>query len=203
MLKLGKPLLFFLLLSAVPRPAPAQVQRFKVGGGGGLGWARDLELDFGRAGTAASFIGIRFNDSVSLEGGFWFSRTTRLFTASGQRFDETTIPEEDILQIVRTDYSLETSLVVNLGRRAPLHPFLLVGAGAIRRETQRTTEATPEIPAVITQAVENLKSAHFGAGLDIYFLHNVSARVEARLHFPEFKNELRILRLVFGGTFYF
>lgn len=185
-------------------PALAQQQRGKIGGLGGITWNSDPERDLPWAGTVGGFIGLRFNDNVSLEAGFTFARITQEFTTGGQQVTENTPIQAERLLVRRTDYGLDGTLVVNFGRRKPLHPFLL-GGGGIRR-TDELSSFRPDAtsaPSATESTVEYRPTAHFGGGLDIYFMYNVSARAEARYYFPDFKNELRYLHLLFGATFYF
>jgi hypothetical protein len=190
-----------LLLAA---PAFAQHQRGKVGGLGGLTFSNDPERDFPRAGTLNGFIGVRFGDNLSLEAGFNFARVAREFTGGGPPVTDSTPIEEPRELVRRTDYGLDGTLVINLGRRSQLHPFLLGGAGI--RRTEELTSLRPDAlspPASTESGVEYRPTLHFGAGMDLYFMYNVAGRIEARYYFPDFKNEQRQLRLLFGGTFFF
>ena len=203
LLSRSKRLALVLALSAAS-PALAQPQRGKVGGLGGISWPADPERDLPWVGTVGGFIGLRFNDNVSLETAFTFGRITREFLLDGQQVTETTPVTLERLALRRTDYGLDGTLVVNFGRRAQLHPYVLGGGGILR--TDQIASLRPDaasIPTSTTSTVQYRPTVHFGGGLDIYFMYNVSARVEGRYSFPDFKTDLRYLRLLFGATYYF
>ena len=55
---------------------------------------------------------------------------------------------------------------------------------------------------VVLDAVEYEAAAHFGGGVEIYFLYNVAARVEYRIYIPQsFDQYTR--QFFFGATYFF
>lgn len=182
----------------------AERERFKLGGGGGIGFPSDPDLDLPSAGTFGGFVGYRFNDNWSIEGGFYFARFNSLFLADGTPVDQNATFDENRISSRRSSYSAEGTLIINIGRRKQLHPFLLVGAGASRRENQSVvlSPGATTVPP-IRRLADFVPTGHFGAGFDVYFLYNVSARAELRYTLPNFDNSLRSIRFIFGATYSF
>ena len=125
--------------------AEAQRQKGKIGGGGGFAFLSDPEIDLGSTASFGGFFGRKFNDNVSIEGGLYFVNANRVFNLLGVPIDDTGgIPS---FRFETTRYHGDGVLVYNIGRRQPLHPFVLFGAGVERRDDQRTdftAETDPE-----------------------------------------------------------
>jgi len=192
------------VLSLVERVEAAPRERFKLGGGAGLSFLSDPVLDLPMTPTFGGFIGYRVSDNVSLEGGIYYATFRRTFTLDGSPVDENTPVTNDLLSQQRSDYNLEATLIINLGRRKQFHPFLLGGGGAVR-STANTALSQPGVttPPTITIDRTQVPSVHFGGGFDLYFLYNVAARTELRYTLPDFKYSYRSIRFIFGGTFFF
>ena len=190
--------------------AEAQRQKGKIGGGGGFAFLADPDVDLGRNAFFGGFIGIRFNDNVSLEGGLHFVRSDRVFNEFGALVDDT--PETPAFRFSTTRFHADGILVLNIGRRQPFHPFVLFGAGIERRDDEKTDftfepDPTTDLPVLITSEVvlnetRYLPSAVVGGGAEIYFMYNVAARAEFRLWIPKDWGQ-RTQILFFAATFYF
>ncbi len=188
------------------KPAEAQRQRFVLWGGAGLSTFYHPELSLSRAGTVGGFIGLRFNDNLSVEGGVSWARSDR-------RFAEDNIPIEDAnllpaFEFKTTRYHLDGAFVYHIGRRQPFNPYVLGGAGMVRREERRTDfEFDPETLELVGQTlvldtVETEPAFFAGAGFDLYFKYNLAARVEFRWWFP-MDTDRGSRMFLFGGSYFF
>lgn len=189
--------------------AEAQRQKGKLGGGAGFAFLKDPEIDLGSTATFGGFLGRRFNDNVSIEGGIYYVSSNRVFNILGEPIDDTGgIPS---FRFQTTRYHGDGVVVLNIGRRQPFHPFLLFGAGVERRDDKRTdftAEADPETglpiltPEVTFEGTEYLPTGIVGGGADIYFMYNVAARAELRFWIPKAWDE-RTFALLFQVSYFF
>jgi hypothetical protein len=186
-------------------------QRFRLGGGAGLAVLYHPEVEHGHTAVVGGSLGFRFNDNFSVEAGFSFARSDRFFDLLGNPVDETRgIPD---YEFDATRYHLDGSFLYHIGRREPFHPFVIAGGGLERRDEKRTdiTVSLDEnnviipgsrIDEVVLDTTEYEPTVHFGGGCDIYFLYNVSARIEFRWWLPQ--NMDKTTRMFFfGATYYF
>lgn len=198
------------LLAFIAAPsAEAQGEKGKIGGGAGFAVLKNPDLNHGRTAVVGGFIGYRFTDNFSIEGGFRFARSNRTFDESSEPVDQNQgIPA---FRYETNRYQLDGSLVYHIGRRQPFHPFILGGGGLVRRDEKQTDlefvlNENGQILETITDVSLNTTSyepaAHVGAGFDIYFLYNLSARVEFRLNVPQ-TVEKRTRMWLFSASYYF
>lgn len=189
--------------------AEAQRAKSKIGGGGGFAFLTDPDVEHGSTASVGGFFGRRFSDNVSLEGGLFFVRSNRFFDAFGIGVDETRdIPA---FRFRTTRFHADGILLLNIGRRQPFHPFILLGGGLERRDDQRTdftAEEDPDsglpilVPEVGPKETIYLPTGIVGAGTDIYFMYNLAARVEIRLWIPK-EWDQRTFILFFAATYFF
>ena len=102
--------------------------------------------------------------------------------------------------------------MLNIGRRQPFHPFVLVGGGVERQDDQKTdftfeVDPVTELPALsLTEVVFNETKyqprAIVGGGAEIYFMYNVAARAELRFWIPK-EWDQRTFIFFFAATYYF
>ena len=190
--------------------AEAQRHKGKIGGGGGFAFLTDPEVDLGKAVSVGGFFGMRFNDNVSLEGGLYFVRSNRVFNEFGVPVDQT--PDTPAFRFKTTRFHADSVLVLNIGRRQPFHPFVLVGAGVERRDDKKADftfepDPTTGLPGLIdTEVVLNetrySPTGIVGGGVEIYFMYNLAARAEFRLWIPKDWGQ-RTQILFFAATYYF
>ena len=195
---------FLLSTLGVAQPALAQRQLFKLGGGGGFSSFGNQDLDLGRAGTLGGFFGFRASDQISFETGFSFGRSNRLYDENNTAIDVFgTVPD---FQFETNRYHLDGSFVYHLGRRQPFHPFVLAGGGMVLRSSKLTDFELNEDNVVTesssTSTTTYQGTVHFGAGFDIYFFSNVSARVEFRWRIPQ-DTDRQTRMYLFGASYYF
>ncbi len=188
--------------------APTEAQKFKLGGGAGFAFPHDPELSLQRGFDVGGFIGIRFNDSFSLETGFSYSKSDRQFNEFNAPIDEVG-SELAAFDFKSTQYHLDAVLVYYLGRRQPFQMFVF-GGGGLMREGRSTTDLRPlfesEDPTTVvletTTTTEYRPVGSFGTGFDFYVLVNVAARGEIRMWLPS-DIDHRTWRLFFGATLFF
>ncbi len=185
-------------------------QRFRVGGGAGLAVLYNPDIEHGRTAVVGGSLGFRFNDNFSVETGFSFARSDRQFSELGVPIDEQQggIPQ---FQWEANRYHLDGSFLYHIGRRLPFHPYLIGGGGLERRDDKRTdfTYTFGENNVIVDRQEEVVldttvyePTAHFGAGFDLYFLYNVSARVEFRWWLPT-STDKSTRMFFFGANYYF
>jgi opacity protein-like surface antigen len=197
-------------LGAAAAHVEAQTQRFKLGGGAGFATLVDPEVDNGRTAIVGGFLGFRFNDNVSLEGGFNFVRSNRVFDAEGNPVDQNQALPAYRFETNR--YHADGTFVFHIGRRQPFHPFLLGGGGVVRRDEKRTDitftfDPDTGLPSgqtteVVLDTTDYEITGHVGAGFDLYFLYNLAARVEFRQWLPT-TFEKRTRAFFFAATYFF
>lgn len=197
-------------LVSSPSLAEAQGQKFRLWGGAGFAALSNPEIDHGRSIVVGGGLGFRFNNNVSLEAGFSFARSNRSFTEDGIPVDQARTRPAFQFEANRLHY--DATMLFHLGRRQPFHPFVFAGAGLVQRSEERSDiEFTldPET-GVVTDRSEELVldetssevAGHFGAGFDLYFLHNLAARVEFRYWLPQTR-ERRTRMFLFGASYFF
>lgn len=203
-------LLAWIVLAGSLRPAEAQRQRFKIGGGAGFASLATPDASLGWTFGVGGFFGYRVSDNVSIESGFTFGRANRTFNSDGVPVDQSRdIPA---FQFESQRYQLDGSFVYNFGPRQPFHPFVLAG-GTFRRRSEKRTEfvfeADPDtgLPTLIEANVvidetTYEPAGHIGAGAEIYFMYNLAARAEYRLWFPKDWSR-RTQMFLFSASFYF
>jgi Outer membrane protein beta-barrel domain len=185
-------------------------QRFRIGGGAGLAVLYNPDIEHGRTAVVGGSLGFRFNDHFSVETGFSFARSDRQFSEFGVPIDEQQggIPQ---FQWEANRYHLDGSFLYHIGRRLPFHPYLIGGGGLERRDDKRTdfTYTFGENNVILDRQEEVVldtsvyePTAHFGAGFDLYFLYNVSARVEFRWWLPT-STDKSTRMFFFGANYYF
>ncbi len=191
--------------------AEAQRQKGKLGGGAGFAWLSDPDLQLGSTATVGGFIGLRLNDNFSIEGGVYFNRVNRVYNVFGEPLDKEPVVITPDFRFESTRYHADGTVVINLGRRHPFHPFILVGGGIQRRDEKRTNfsiDTEPDtgleilIPEVGPKETRYLPNAIVGGGADIYFMYNLAARAEVRVWVPKSWNE-RTFALFFAATYFF
>lgn len=197
-------------LVAAVEPALAQRQKGKLGGGAGFAWLSDLDLDLGSTASLGGFVGLRFNDNVSIEGGLYFVRSNRVFSDEGIPVDQT--PDTPAFRFETTRFHADGVVVLNIGRRQPFHPFVLGGFGVERRDDKQTDfliEQDPEtgipiaIPGdVVLNETNYVPTGVVGGGAEIYFMYNLAARAELRFWIPQDWNE-RTFTLFFAASYFF
>lgn len=190
--------------------AQAQGQSGKIGGGAGFAFLSDPDVELGSTATVGGFIGYRFNDNVSIEGGLLFVRSNRVFSAEGIPVDET--PDTPAFRFKTTRFEADGVLMLNIGRRQPFHPFVLFGGGIQRRDDQQTDltfafnpetgQQVLESSEVVLDETSYVPTAVLGGGAEIYFRYNLAARAELRLWIPKSWNE-RTYALFFAATYFF
>ena len=198
-----------LLAIGFATPARAQGQKGMIGGGAGFAALKNPDLNHGRSAVVGGFIGYRFTDNFSIEGGFRFARSSRTFDESSEPVDQNQgIPA---FRYDTNRYQLDGSLVYHIGRRQPFHPFILGGGGLVRRDEKQTDlmftlnengQVIETISDVSLDTTSYEPAAHVGAGFDIYFLYNLSARVEFRLNVPQTADK-RTRMWIFSASYYF
>ena len=200
----------FLLLIATPEQAFAQRQKFKIGGGAGFAWLSNPDVDHGSTAALGGFFGFRVNDNVSVETGFNFVRSNRVFNANGVPIDQAgSIPA---FRFETNRYHLDGTFVYNIGRRQPFHPFVFAGGGLVRRDEKQTDftfEPDPETgqdilvsQEVVLDGSEYEPTGHAGVGAEIYFMFNLAARVEYRMWFPR-TWEKKTHQIFFAASYFF
>lgn len=202
--------LVFLHVLVDTDPAEAQGQSGKLGGGAGFAFLSDPDVDLGSTATVGGFIGYRFNDNVSLEGGLFFVRVNRVFSADGIPVDQT--PDTPAFRFETTRFQADGVVMINLGRRQPFHPFVLFGGGVQRRDDKQTDLTFTINPDTGLQVLDSTEvvldettyvpTAILGGGAEIYFKYNLAARAEFRLWVPEAIEE-RTFALFFAATYFF
>ena len=203
-------LLAWVLFAGALRPAEAQRQRFKIGGGAGFASLANPDISLGWTFGLGGFFGYRVNDNVSIESGFNFGRSNRTFNANGVPVDQSR--DLPAFRFESERYQLDGSFVYNFGPRQPFHPFLLAG-GTFRRRSERQTdfifEPDPEtgLPVLVDSVVvldetTYEPTGHIGAGAEIYFMYNLAARAEYRLWIPKDWSR-RTQLFLFSASFYF
>ena len=190
--------------------AEAQRQKGKLGGGGGFAFLTDPDRELGRSASLGGFLGLRFSDNVSLEGGFYFVRSNRVFNEFGIPADDT--PDTPAFRFQTTRVHADGALMLNIGGRQPFHPFVLVGGGVERRNDKKTDfrfEVDPVTGVtslsqseVVLSETKYLPTAVVGGGAEIYFMYNVAARAEFRLWIPK-DWEQHTYMLFFAATLFF
>ncbi len=198
-----------LSLLAATQSVEAQSHKFKLGGGAGFASLQDPELNLGRTFVVGGFFGLRFNDNLSLETGFNFVSSNRVYAEDGVPVDD--VPALPAFRFETTRYQMDGTFVYNIGRRQPFHPYIFAGGGLVRRDKKRTELVfePDELEQdrlvsedVVLDVVEYEAAAHFGGGVEIYFLYNVAARVEYRIYIPQsFDQYTR--QFYFGATYFF
>ena len=201
-------LLVFYALAA-PRPVEAQSQKFKLGGGAGFATMQDPELNLGRTFVVGGFFGLRFNDNFSLETGFNLARSNRVYAEDGIPVDD--VPALPSFRFQTNRYQIDGTFLYHIGRRQPFQPYILGGGGLVLRDKTRTdvvfeTDENGQERLVSSEVVldtsEYEPAAHFGGGVEIYFLYNVAARAEFRWYIPQsFDQSTR--QFFFGATYFF
>ena len=197
-------------LSITVHLAESQQQKFKIGGGAGLAILSNPAVDHGKTAAIGGFLGYRFSNNFSLETGFHFGRPNRVYNSDGIALDNT--PDIPAFRYQANQYNLDLSTVFHLGRRQPFHPFIYGGAGIMRRDETRT-DITTSIDEVTNQTIiesqEIVKDSstytptgHIGIGAEIYFFHNLSARIESKLWVPR-RWDNRTFMLLFTASYYF
>ncbi len=194
---------------AATQSVEAQRHKFKIGGGAGFATLRHPELNLGRTFVVAGFLGFRFNDNFSVETGFNLARSNRVYAEDGIPVDD--VPALPAFRFQTNRYHIDGSFVYNIGRRQPFHPYILAGGGLVRRSKKRTDVAfepnedgqdTLVSSEVVLDSSEYEAAAHVGAGVEIYFLYNVAARIEYRWYIPQsFDQYTR--QFYFGATYFF
>jgi Outer membrane protein beta-barrel domain len=189
--------------------AQAQSQRFKLSGGAGFALFSHPDVDPGRTAYIGGSLGFRFNDHLSLEGGFAFARSDRQYDENGVRVNQgQSVPA---FRFQSAHYRLNGTVLFHIGRRQPFHPFVFAGAGLERTDETRTDLTfTFDENNVIINRTETLvfdtksyqPAVHFGGGFDLYFLYNLAARVEYRLYVPQ-DTSRRTQVFFFGANYYF
>jgi len=190
--------------------AYAQRQKFKIGGGAGFAFLAHPDIELGSTFALGGFFGLRFNDNVSLETGFHYARSNRVFNENGVPVDET--PDTPAFRFENSRYQLDGTFVYNIGRRQPFHPFVFGGVG-MRRGDEKQTDFTFEIDPetgqdilVSSEVVLNETNyeimGHVGAGAEIYFFYNLAARAEYRLWIPKDFSQ-RTQQFFFAASYYF
>ncbi len=194
---------------AATRSVEAQSHKFKLGGGAGFASLHDPELNFGRTFVVGGLFGFRFNDNFSFETGFNLARSNRVYNEDGVPIDD--VQALPAFRFQTNRYQIDGTLVYNIGRRQPFHPYIVAGGGLVRRKKTRTdvvfeTNETGQDMLVSSEVVldtaEYEAAAHFGAGVEIYFLYNVAARVEYRFYIPQSFNQYT-RQFYFGATYFF
>jgi hypothetical protein len=185
-------------------------QRFRLGGGAGFAVLYNPEVDHGRTAVVGGSLGFRLSDNFSLESGFSFARSDR-------QFDQLDVPIDEAqgglpaYQFEANRYHLDGSFLFHIGRRQPFHPYVIAGGGLERSDEKRTdiTFVLGENDVVISTTTEVVldtteyqPTAHFGGGFDLYFLYNVSARVEFRWWLPR-DTDKSTRMFFFGASYYF
>lgn len=199
-----------LQLFAATDLAEAQRQKGKLGGGGGFAFLTDPDLEHGRTASLGGFLGLRFSDNVSLEGGLYSVRSNRVFNEFGISVDDT--PDTPAFGFQTTRLHADGVLMVNIGRRQPFHPFMLVGGGVERRDDKKTdftfevdpvtAVSTLSQSEVVLSETKYLPTAVVGGGAEIYFMYNVAARAEFRLWIPKDWQQHTYM-LFFAATLFF
>lgn len=191
--------------------AEAQRQLFKLSGGAGFAFFKSPDVQLGRNALVGGSLGFRFNDNLSIEGGFSFARSSRQYDANGVVITQgQTIPA---YRFATTRYELDGTFLFHIGRRQPFHPFLAAGAGLERTDEKRTDLTfffddkgnvinMPPTEEVVLDTRSYQPAGHFGAGFDLYFLYNLAARVEFRLYVPQDTSKTT-RAFFFGANFYF
>jgi hypothetical protein len=185
-------------------------QRFRIGGGAGLAVLYNPDVEHGHTAVVGGFLGFRVNDNFSIEGAFSFARSDRFFSELGVPIDEQQggVPR---FQFDATRYHLDGSFLYHIGRRLPFHPYLIGGGGLERRDEKRTdftytfgenNVVLDRQEQVVLDTTKYEPTAHFGAGFDLYFLYNVSARVEFRWWIPSTTDKSTRM-FFFGANYYF
>lgn len=199
-----------LQLFAAAGLAEAQRHKGKIGGGGGFAFLADPDVDLGRTASFGGFLGVRFNDNVSLEGGLFLVRSNRVFNDFGMPVDDT--PDTPAFRFETIRIHADAVLMFNIGRRQPFHPFVLIGAGVERRDDKQTdftfgTDPITGLPLLINtevslNATRYLPTGIVGAGAEFYFMYNLAARAEIRLWIPKDWGQ-RTQALFFAATYFF
>jgi hypothetical protein len=187
---------------------PTEAQKFKLGGGAGFAFPHDPELSLGRGFDVGGFLGIRFNDSFSMETGFSYSKFDRQFAEDNRPIEEQG-GELASFDFKSTQYHLDAVLVYHLGRRQPFQMFVFGGGGLVR-EDRSSTDLRPlyvaEDPTIVvletTTSTDYRPVAAVGTGFDFYILVNIAARGEIRMWLPA-DIDHRTWRLFFGATLFF
>lgn len=192
--------------------AEAQQQRFKLSGGAGFAQLKNPEVQHGRSSVVGGSLGFRFNDNLSLEAGFSFTRSNRQFDVNGEPITQ----GQSIVPAYRFEairYHLDGTFLFHIGRREPFHPYVFAGAG-LERTDEKQTDLTfhfddngallpiPPDQKVVLDTTSYQPAGHFGAGFDLYFLYNLAARAEFRLYVPQDVAK-RTRVFFFGANFYF
>ena len=194
---------------AATKSVEAQSHKFKIGGGAGLASLKDPELNLGRTFVVGALFGFRFNDNFSLETGFNLARSNRVYAEDGVPVDD--VPALPAFRFQTNRYQIDTTLVYSIGRRQPFHPYILAGGGLVRRGKKRTDlvfepDETDQDRLVSSEVVldssEYEAAAHVAAGVEIYFLYNVAARVEYRWYIPQ-RFDQYTRQFFFGATYFF
>jgi opacity protein-like surface antigen len=187
----------------------AQGQRFRLFGGAGFATLQNPDVEHGRTAVVGGGLGFRFNDNVSLETSFTYAHSSREFDDNGVPVDQ--VQAVPAYRFDANRYHLDGSILFHIGRRQPFHPYVLAGAGLVRRDEKRAditftfdennviTDRTEE---VVLDTSEYKPEGHVGAGFDLYFLYNLAARVEFRLWLPQ-DTEKRTRMFFFGASYYF
>ncbi len=194
---------------AATKSVEAQSHKFKLGGGAGFANLRDPELSLGRTFVVGGLFGLRFNDNLSFETGFNLARSNNLYAEDGVRIDDAQAVPSFRFQTNR--YQIDGSFVYNIGKRQPFHPYIVAGGGLVRREktrtgivveTNETGQSMLNSSEVVLDTAEYEAAAHIGAGVEIYILYNVAARIEYRFYIPQSLNQYT-RQFYFGGTYFF
>ena len=194
---------------AATKSVEAQSHKFKLGGGAGFANLHDPELSLGRTFVGGGLFGLRFNDNLSFETGFNLARSNRVYAEDGVPIEDAQAVPSFRFQTNR--YQIDGSFVYNIGRRQPFHPYIVAGGGLVRREKTRTDIVFETNEAgqsklisseVVLDTAEYEAVAHIGAGVEIYFLYNVAARIEYRFYIPQSFNQYT-RQFYFGGTYFF
>jgi hypothetical protein len=201
-----------LQLFAASEPAEAQRQKGKLGGGAGFAWLSDPNVDLGSTAIVGGYTGFRFNDNVSVEAGLYWTGADRVYNVFGVPLDDEPVDNNlPSFRIESNRYQADGTLVLNLGRRQPFHPFFLIGGGVQRREHKRTefvreieegTGLDIFVPVVVADETSYTPNAIFGIGADIYFMYNLAARAEGRLWVPTSWDE-RTFAMFFSASYFF
>jgi len=198
-----------LLLGPGIRAVEAQ-QKYRIGGGAGFAVLYHPDVELGRTAVVGGALGFRISDNFSIETAFSSAFSERQFDALGDPLDESQggIPA---FQYEANRYHLDGSFLFHLGRRQPFHPYVIAGGGLERSDEKRTNLTftidennviTPGPVEVVLDASEYQPTAHFGGGFDLYFLYNVSARVEFRWWLPKDLDKSTRM-FFFGASYYF
>ena len=194
---------------AATKSVEAQSHKFKLGGGAGFANLHDPELSLGRTVVGGGLFGLRFNDNLSFETGFNLARSNRVYAEDGVPIEDAQAVPSFRFQTNR--YQIDGSFVYNIGRRQPFHPYIVAGGGLVRRKKTRTDIVFETNEAgqsklisseVVLDTAEYEAAAHIGAGVEIYFLYNVAARIEYRFYIPQSFNQYT-RQFYFGGTYFF